>query len=169
MSFIESIHAFEVLDSRGYPTVRVSVSTQDGFMGSATVPSGASTGEFEACELRDGNKSVYLGKGVLKAVAAVNGPIAAYLKGKNPLNQRELDEGMIALDGLSQAWAYVRGHQSSTTRQMSVARRFGMAEQRALESDDERDDLVEQRCAPLAVADGTLYVLTDGARIVALR
>jgi len=68
-------------------------------MARAAVPSGASTGEFEACELRDGDKKTYLGKGVLKAVAAVNNQIAKLLKGKNPLNQRELDEAMIALDG----------------------------------------------------------------------
>jgi enolase len=68
-------------------------------MARAAVPSGASTGEFEACELRDGDKKVYLGKGVLKAVEAVNTKIAKLLKGKNPLNQRELDEAMIALDG----------------------------------------------------------------------
>jgi len=89
----------QILDSRGNPTVEVDIILDNGFLARAAVPSGASTGEFEACELRDGNKKVYLGKGVLKAVAAVNGPIAAYLKGKNPLNQRELDEAMIALDG----------------------------------------------------------------------
>ena len=89
----------QILDSRGNPTVEVDITLNNGFLARAAVPSGASTGEFEACELRDGNKKVYLGKGVLKAVAAVNGPIATLLKGKNPLNQRELDEAMIALDG----------------------------------------------------------------------
>ena len=89
----------QILDSRGNPTVEVDVILDNGFLARAAVPSGASTGEFEACELRDGNKKVYLGKGVLKAVEAVNGPIAKLLKGKNPLNQRELDEAMIALDG----------------------------------------------------------------------
>jgi len=89
----------QILDSRGNPTVEVDIILDNGFLARAAVPSGASTGEFEACELRDGNKKVYLGKGVLKAVAAVNGPIATLLKGKNPLNQRELDEAMIALDG----------------------------------------------------------------------
>ena len=78
----------QILDSRGNPTVEVDITLDNGFMARAAVPSGASTGEFEACELRDGNKKVYLGKGVLKAVAAVNGPIAKLLKGKNPLNQR---------------------------------------------------------------------------------
>ncbi len=89
----------QILDSRGNPTVEVDITLDNGFMARSAVPSGASTGEFEACELRDGNKKVYLGKGVLKAVAAVNGPIANLLKGKNPLNQRELDDAMIALDG----------------------------------------------------------------------
>jgi len=89
----------QILDSRGNPTVEVDIILDNGFMARAAVPSGASTGEFEACELRDGNKKVYLGKGVLKAVEAVNGPIAKLLKGKNPLKQRELDDAMIALDG----------------------------------------------------------------------
>ena len=89
----------QILDSRGNPTVEVDILLDNGFLARAAVPSGASTGEFEACELRDGNKKVYLGKGVLKAVEAVNGPIAKLLKGKNPLNQRELDDAMIALDG----------------------------------------------------------------------
>ncbi|MDR2111798.1 MAG: phosphopyruvate hydratase [Candidatus Accumulibacter sp.] len=89
----------QILDSRGNPTVEVDVVLDNGFLARAAVPSGASTGEFEACELRDGDKKVYLGKGVLKAVAAVNGPIAKLLKGQDPLRQRELDEAMIALDG----------------------------------------------------------------------
>ena len=89
----------QILDSRGNPTVEVDITLSNGFLARAAVPSGASTGEFEACELRDGNKKVYLGKGVLKAIEAVNGPIAKLLKGKNPLNQRELDDAMIALDG----------------------------------------------------------------------
>ncbi len=89
----------QILDSRGNPTVEVDITLDNGFVARAAVPSGASTGEFEACELRDGNKKVYLGKGVLKAVEAVNGPIAKLLKGKNPLKQRELDDAMIELDG----------------------------------------------------------------------
>ena len=88
----------QILDSRGNPTVEVDITLDNGYMARAAVPSGASTGEFEACELRDGDKKAYLGKGVLKAVAAVNGPIAKLLKDKNPLEQRELDEAMIALD-----------------------------------------------------------------------
>jgi len=96
---ISKVVGRQILDSRGNPTVEVDILLDNGFLARAAVPSGASTGEFEACELRDGNKKVYLGKGVLKAVEAVNGPIAKLLKGKNPLNQRELDEAMIALDG----------------------------------------------------------------------
>ena len=98
---ISKVVGRQILDSRGNPTVEVDVLLDNGFLARAAVPSGASTGEFEACELRDGNKKVYLGKGVLKAVEAVNGAIAKLLKGKNPLNQRELDEAMIALDGTS--------------------------------------------------------------------
>ena len=98
---ISKVVGRQILDSRGNPTVEVDVILDNGFLARSAVPSGASTGEFEACELRDGNKKVYLGKGVLKAVEAVNGPIAKLLKGKNPLNQRELDEAMIALDGTS--------------------------------------------------------------------
>ncbi len=96
---ISKVVGRQILDSRGNPTVEVDILLDNGFLARAAVPSGASTGEFEACELRDGNKKVYLGKGVLKAVEAVNGPIAKLLKGKNPLNQRELDAAMIALDG----------------------------------------------------------------------
>jgi len=96
---ISKVVGRQILDSRGNPTVEVDITLDNGFMARAAVPSGASTGEFEACELRDGNKKVYLGKGVLKAVEAVNGPIAKLLKGKNPLKQRELDDAMIALDG----------------------------------------------------------------------
>jgi enolase len=96
---ITKVFGRQILDSRGNPTVEVDITLSNGFLARAAVPSGASTGEFEACELRDDDKKVYLGKGVLKAVAAVNGPIAKLLKGKNPLNQRELDEAMITLDG----------------------------------------------------------------------
>ncbi|MDB4837734.1 phosphopyruvate hydratase, partial [Marinomonas sp.] len=89
----------EVLDSRGNPTVEADVILADGSMGSACAPSGASTGSREALELRDGDKSRYLGKGVLKAVAAVNGPIRDALIGKDALAQSELDKVMIDLDG----------------------------------------------------------------------
>jgi enolase len=94
---ILDIHAREILDSRGNPTVEVDVRVEGGF-GRAAVPSGASTGEREALELRDGDKSRYLGKGVRQAVANVNGEIASALNGAE-LNQRALDEKMIALDG----------------------------------------------------------------------
>jgi len=96
---IKSVVGRQILDSRGNPTVEVDITLDNGFVARSAVPSGASTGEFEACELRDGDKKVYSGKGVLKAVAAVNGPIAKLLKGKNPLDQRKLDDAMIELDG----------------------------------------------------------------------
>ena len=95
---IVDIKGREILDSRGNPTVEVEVSLEGGARGRAGVPSGASTGEREALELRDGDKSRYLGKGVRKAVANINGEIASTIKGKE-FSQRQLDEAMIALDG----------------------------------------------------------------------
>jgi len=95
---IIDVRGREILDSRGNPTVEVEVTLEGGARGLAGVPSGASTGEREALELRDGDKSRYLGKGVRKAVAHVNGEIASAIKGKE-LAQRQLDEAMIALDG----------------------------------------------------------------------
>jgi enolase 1/2/3 len=95
---IATVHGREILDSRGNPTVEVDVTLDGGVMGRAAVPSGASTGVREALELRDGDKRRYLGKGVLKAVANVNGEIAASLKGKTA-DQRAIDASMIALDG----------------------------------------------------------------------
>jgi len=99
MPAIKHIHGREVLDSRGNPTVEVEVTLNDGALGRAIVPSGASTGEHEAVELRDGDKSRYLGKGVLKAVAHVNGELAKAMQGRDALDQAGLDEAMIALDG----------------------------------------------------------------------
>ncbi|GAO79110.1 MULTISPECIES: phosphopyruvate hydratase [unclassified Sphingopyxis] len=99
MTAIIDIHGREILDSRGNPTVEVDVLLEDGSFGRAAVPSGASTGAHEAVELRDGDKSRYLGKGVIKAVAAVNGDIAEALIGLDAEDQRELDSAMIDLDG----------------------------------------------------------------------
>ena len=96
---IAKITGREVLDSRGNPTVEVDVLLESGAFGRASVPSGASTGENEALELRDGDKNRYMGKGVLKAVANVNGPIAAALVGMSALDQIAIDETMLALDG----------------------------------------------------------------------
>ncbi len=96
---IEKIHAREILDSRGNPTVEVEVTLENGVMGRAAVPSGASTGENEALELRDGDKGRYLGKGVLKAVENVNTVIAPALKGDCVLEQRAIDYKMLAIDG----------------------------------------------------------------------
>lgn len=96
---IENIHAREILDSRGNPTVEVEVTLENGVMGRASVPSGASTGENEALELRDGDKKRFGGKGVLKAVDNVNDIIAPALKGWNVLEQRKIDYKMLALDG----------------------------------------------------------------------
>lgn len=96
---IIDIKAREILDSRGNPTVEAEVYLEDGSFGSAMVPSGASTGIFEACELRDGDKSRFLGKGVLKAVENVNTVIAENIIGMDALNQRSIDATMIELDG----------------------------------------------------------------------
>lgn len=96
---IEEIKALEVLDSRGNPTVQVAVITEEGTNGVAMVPSGASTGSFEAVELRDGDKSRYLGKGVLKAVENVNKIIAKELEGMNVFEQAEIDKKLIEIDG----------------------------------------------------------------------
>lgn len=96
---IKVVKAREILDSRGNPTVEVEVLLEDGNLGRAAVPSGASTGAFEAVELRDGDKKRYMGNGVLKAVKHVNGPIAELLVGRNALNQCEIDRVMIEADG----------------------------------------------------------------------
>ena len=95
---IKNIHAIEVLDSRGNPTVQVTVELDGGFLGTAIVPSGASTGSFEAVELRDNDKTRFFGKGVIKAVDNVNKKIAKKLIGMNAYNQREIDMIMIELD-----------------------------------------------------------------------
>ena len=99
MAKIVDIKGREVLDSRGNPTVEADVLLDNGIIGSACAPSGASTGSREALELRDGDKSRYLGKGVLKAVANINGPIRDLLKGMDPSDQKALDHAMIKLDG----------------------------------------------------------------------
>ncbi|GHU20340.1 enolase [Spirochaetia bacterium] len=99
MSIIEYVEAREILDSRGNPTVEVDVVLEDGSLGRAAVPSGASTGDYEAVELRDGDKSRYLGKGVLKAVDNVNNIIAPEIQGLDALEQVDIDRTMIELDG----------------------------------------------------------------------
>ncbi|AVI62199.1 phosphopyruvate hydratase [Halomonas sp. M1] len=96
---IVNVSALEVLDSRGNPTVMAQVSLENGIVGEAFAPSGASTGSGEALELRDGDKARYLGKGVLKAVEAINGPIRDCLLGADAGDQRSLDNAMVALDG----------------------------------------------------------------------
>ena len=96
---IDTVYAREILDSRGNPTVEVEVVVDGGYVGRAAVPSGASTGAFEAVELRDGDKSRYLGKGTQNAVDNVNDIIAPEIEGMNALDQVEIDEAMIALDG----------------------------------------------------------------------
>ena len=99
MTAIVDVHARQILDSRGNPTVEVDVTLEDGSMGRAAVPSGASTGAHEAVELRDGDKSRWGGKGVMKAVQAVNGEIAETLVGYDAEDQRDIDTVMLGLDG----------------------------------------------------------------------
>src|SRR5690242_3334809 len=99
MTKISRIAGQEILDSRGNPTVYVEVSLENGSRGEAAVPSGASTGTNEAVELRDGDKNRYHGKGVLKAVAAVNGEIFNAIRGRDAEQQVEIDRVLIALDG----------------------------------------------------------------------
>lgn len=99
MSLIESVHGRQILDSRGNPTVEVEVELVDGSFGRAAVPSGASTGAHEAWELRDGDKKVYLGKGVTKAVENVNGPLADAIIGMDALDQRAIDRILCEADG----------------------------------------------------------------------
>ncbi len=99
MSLIIDVHARQILDSRGNPTIEVDVTTQNGFVGRAAVPSGASTGSYEAVELRDNDKATYLGKGVLQAVKNVNETIALELNGANVFEQNAIDSRMLELDG----------------------------------------------------------------------
>src|SRR5436189_240693 len=99
MSTIIAVRAREILDSRGNPTIEADVTLSSGAAGRAAVPSGASTGEHEAVELRDGDESRYGGKGVLRAVANVNDIIARDLKGMDALDQRGIDQKLIELDG----------------------------------------------------------------------
>ena len=99
MSYIEQVWAREILDSRGNPTIEAEVILEDGTTGRAAVPSGASTGENEAVELRDGDELRYLGKGVLTAVENVNEKIFAEIQGLDALDQTLVDETMLALDG----------------------------------------------------------------------
>ena len=96
---IENIHAREIFDSRGNPTVEVDVRLTDGTLGRAAVPSGASTGDREAVELRDGNKDYFMGKGVKTAVANVNDIIAKELIGYNVFDQTAIDKKLMELDG----------------------------------------------------------------------
>ncbi|HEX2505257.1 MAG TPA: phosphopyruvate hydratase, partial [Gaiellaceae bacterium] len=96
---IRTVRGLQILDSRGNPTVEVAIMLESGAVGRAAVPSGASTGRFEAVELRDGDRNVYGGKGVSQAVEHVNGELARALAGRDPEDQRGLDELLISTDG----------------------------------------------------------------------
>ena len=99
MALIAAVHARQILDSRGNPTVEVDVVTENGAFGRAAVPSGASTGAHEAVELRDGDAQVYLGRGVLKAVDNVNSELAEAIEGMSVFDQPALDAALLELDG----------------------------------------------------------------------
>jgi enolase len=99
MVYISDIHARQILDSRGNPTVEVDVLLSDGIIGRAAVPSGASTGEYEAYELRDGNNSLYRGLSVQNAISNVNIDISNTFSGRNPFEQNKIDQDLIELDG----------------------------------------------------------------------
>ena len=101
MGRVEKIHARQILDSRGNPTVEAEVYIENGIMGRAAVPSGASTGKYEAVELRDGDKEIYLGKGVLKAIQNIKTDINEELNGVDVSDQSTIDQKMIDLDGTS--------------------------------------------------------------------
>src|SRR5678816_4703994 len=112
MTEIVDITAREILDSRGNPTVEVDVILEDGSMGRAAVPSGASTGKHEAVEKRDGDKKRYGGKGVRAAVDAVNGEIYDALSGSDAEDQRRIDRMLIDLDGTPVSYTHLRAHET---------------------------------------------------------
>src|SRR5438067_11825965 len=134
---IAVIHAREILDSRGNPTVEVDVRLESGALGRAAVPSGASTGEHEAWELRDGDKKRYSGKGVTKAVANVNEKIAASVKGWDARDQAKIDNRLIELDGSSNkknlganallGVSLAVAHAAAAAEDLSLLRYFGGA------------------------------------------
>lgn len=130
MSFITSLKARQILDSRGNPTVEVDCMLDDGSFGRAAVPSGASTGSHEALELRDGDKKVYLGKSVMKAVENVNGPILKALKGEDVSDQTKIDTQMIELDGTENKSSL--GANAILGVSMAVARARAVAEKKPL-------------------------------------
>jgi enolase len=130
MSTIASIHARQILDSRGNPTLEADVTLADGSFGRAAVPSGASTGTHEALELRDGDKKVYLGKSVMKAVSNVNGPIAKALKGMDVSDHRAVDKKMLDLDGTPNK--SVLGANAILGVSLAVARARAVSEKQSL-------------------------------------
>jgi len=130
MARITSVEAIEILDSRGYPTIQVSVTTDKGDVGTASVPSGASKGRFEALELRDEDPRRYFGKGVQKAVANVKGPIADLLVGEFVLDQRLIDEKMIQADGTPSKSKF--GANAILGASLAVARAGALSEKKPL-------------------------------------
>ena len=130
LSTIIKVNGIEILDSRGNPTVEAEVFLADGSVGRAAVPSGASTGEHEAVELRDGDKGRYLGKGTLKAVANINGPIAKALAGHDATLQAKIDQIMIDADGTDEQRQ--SGRQCHSGGSMAVARAAAVSQKAPL-------------------------------------
>ncbi len=130
MATISSVHARQILDSRGNPTLEADVTLSDGSFGRAAVPSGASTGTHEALELRDGDKKIYMGKSVTKAVSNVNGAIAKALKGMDVADQRAVDKKMLDLDGTPNK--SVLGANAILGVSMAVARARAVSEKKSL-------------------------------------
>ena len=122
---IDQIHAHEILDSRGSPTVSVSVLTKNGHLGVASVPSGASTGSHEAHELRDGDNARYRGKGVKKACRNVNMKIAPKLRGMAVARQRDIDQLMIEMDGVYPGYGLAQHKGYGTEGHLSCLYRLG--------------------------------------------
>lgn len=161
MAKIKSVHARQVLDSRGNPTVEVDLFTDGGHLARASVPSGASTGSREALELRDGDKSVYLGKGVLKAVANVNEKISKVVIGREVSDQRGLDLAMLELDGTE--YKSSLGANSILAVSMAAARAGAMAAGKELFAYLHQDLKIPMGAGKISLPNPLMNIINGGA------